>query len=99
MKREDIRSYLSLNHDVNVAKRLEQVTVDSLIKITHRLDRICSTTNIKELSYKVDRIKKTVEVVVAVTFRLNNHLLLVRDKFIQEIDTSSVIQIVNNVLD
>nr|WKT13959.1 hypothetical protein LKV13_04930 [Borrelia sp. BU AG58] len=97
--REEIYNYLSMNPDVSVARRLERVALDALETVVTKLDKVCSTPILREVRYEIDRIKEKVEIVAAVTSRLNKHLLLMRDKFSKELDSSFVMQAVDNILD
>ncbi|AYE36812.1 hypothetical protein DB313_04755 (plasmid) [Borrelia turcica IST7] len=99
MDREEISNYLSMSEDVNVARRLEKIALDTVSTVMTKLDKIYVTPSLREVRYENDRIKEKVEIVASVTSKLNKHLLLVRDKFAQEIDSSLVIQVADNILD
>ncbi|UGQ16797.1 hypothetical protein [Borrelia sp. RT5S] len=99
LDKEEVSNYLSMNRDVSVARKLEKVALDALGTVLAKLDLVYSTPILREVSYEIDRIKEKVEIVSAVTSRLNKHLLLIRDKFSQEIASSFVIQVTDNILD
>ncbi|UGQ17981.1 hypothetical protein [Borrelia sp. RT1S] len=99
LDKEEVFNYLSMNRDVSVARKLEKVALDALGTVLAKLDLVYSTPILREVSYEIDRIKEKVEIVSAVTSRLNRHLLLIRDKFSQEIASSFVIQVTDNILD
>ncbi|QMU99777.1 hypothetical protein F0310_05010 (plasmid) [Borrelia sp. A-FGy1] len=97
--KEESSTYLSIRDAVNIAKKLEQVALGIVSTIVTKLDKIYDTHSLNDVKYEADRIKEKVEIVVAITSRLNKYLLFLRDKLAQEIDYLFIIQITDNILD